>query len=60
MDQGFIAGLGNIYVDEGLFRAGLHPLRSADSLSDNEARSLWRGIRAALRSGIRHNGASID
>ncbi len=60
LDQSFIAGLGNIYVDEGLFRAGLHPLRSADSLTEDETRSLWRGIRAALRSGIRHNGASID
>jgi formamidopyrimidine-DNA glycosylase len=60
MDQRFIAGLGNIYVDEGLFRAGLHPTRNTGSLSGQEIRSLWRGIRAALRSGLRHNGASID
>lgn len=60
MDQSFIAGLGNIYADEGLFRAGLHPMRSTESLTMEEIRSLWRGIRAALRSGLRHNGASID
>jgi formamidopyrimidine-DNA glycosylase len=60
LDQHFIAGLGNIYVDEGLHRAGIHPLRISDSLKDDEIRALWRGIRAALRTGLRHNGASID
>jgi len=60
MDQGFIAGLGNIYVDEGLFRAGLHPMRRTESLNESEVDSLWSGLRAALRSGLRHNGASID
>jgi len=60
LDQTFIAGLGNIYADETLHRARLHPLRRSDRLSDDEARRLWRGIRAALRQGLRHNGASID
>jgi formamidopyrimidine-DNA glycosylase len=60
MDQTFIAGLGNIYVDEGLHRAGLHPLRTTESLAEDEVNALWRGIRAALRAGLRHNGASID
>ena len=60
LDQTFIAGLGNIYTDEALNLAGLHPLRRSDALSPAEVRALWRGIRAALRSGIRHNGASID
>lgn len=60
LDQSFIAGLGNIYVDEALHRAGLHPLRRSDQLNDEEVRRLWRGIRAALRAGLRHNGASID
>ena len=60
MDQRFIAGVGNIYADEGLFRAGLHPLRRTDSLQEEEIRSLWKGMRAALRAGIRHSGASID
>jgi len=60
LDQSVIAGLGNIYTDEALHRSGLHPLRSTDSLSDGEIRSLWRGIRAALRNGLRYDGASID
>lgn len=60
LDQTFIAGLGNIYVDEALHRAGLHPLRRSDSLTPAEVHRLWRGIRSALRAGLRHDGASID
>ena len=60
LDQTFIAGLGNIYTDEALHLARLHPLRRSDSLTPAEVRALWRGIRQALRLGIRHNGASID
>ena len=60
LDQTFLAGLGNIYADEALHRARLHPLRRSDRLTDEEVRRLWRGIRAALRAGLRHNGASID
>ena len=60
LDQTFIAGLGNIYTDEALHRAQLHPLRRSDTLQPQEVRALWRGIRQALQSGIQHNGASID
>jgi len=60
LDQTFLAGVGNIYADEALHRARLHPLRRSDSLRDDEVRRLWRGLRAALRSGLRHNGASLD
>lgn len=60
LDQRFLAGLGNIYVDEALHRARLHPLRRSETLDEEEVRRLWRGIRAALRAGLRHNGASID
>lgn len=60
MDQTVIAGLGNIYTDEALHRAKLHPLRQSDSLHSAEVRDLWEGIRAALQSGLDHNGASID
>jgi formamidopyrimidine-DNA glycosylase len=60
LDQTFVAGLGNIYADEALHRARLHPLRLSRSLTPAEVAALWRGIRAALRQGIRHNGASID
>jgi formamidopyrimidine-DNA glycosylase len=60
LDQAFLAGMGNIYVDEALHRAGLHPLRRSDTLRDDEVHRLWRAIRAALRAGLRHNGASLD
>ncbi len=60
LDQTFIAGIGNIYADEALWRARLHPLRRADSLKREEAAALWRGLRAALKDGIRHEGAAID
>lgn len=60
LDQSFLAGLGNIYADEALHRAGLHPLRRSNSLSKGETEALWRGIRDALYDGVHHNGASID
>ena len=60
LDQSVIAGLGNIYTDEALHRAKLHPLRLSDSLKPDEVDALWKGIREALQSGLHHNGASID
>ena len=60
LDQTFLAGLGNIYTDEALHAARLHPLRCSDSLRPGEVRALWRAIRRVLRSGLRHHGASID
>ena len=60
LDQAAIAGLGNIYADEALHRARLHPLRGSQTLGPLEIRALWKGIRSALRAGLRHNGASID
>jgi formamidopyrimidine-DNA glycosylase len=58
LDQSFIAGVGNIYADEALWRARLHPLRRADTLSDAEVRRLHRAIRGALREGLAGGGAS--
>jgi formamidopyrimidine-DNA glycosylase len=60
LDQTFIAGIGNIYADEVLWRAKLHPLRRASSLSPVEVTALYRAIRAALAEGIRHEGTAID
>lgn len=60
MDQSFIAGVGNIYADEALNIAQLHPKRVSDDLQDHEIKALWHGIRTALKQGIKHNGASID
>lgn len=60
LDQTFLAGLGNIYTDEALHLARLHPLRAANTLRAEEADQLWTAIRAVLEEGIRRNGASID
>jgi formamidopyrimidine-DNA glycosylase len=60
LDQSFIAGIGNIYADEALHIAGLHPLRRSDSLGEDEVHALWHGVREALLAGLKHNGASID
>jgi formamidopyrimidine-DNA glycosylase len=60
LDQSFLAGLGNIYTDESLHMARLHPLSSSDSVSMEEAEILWMSIREVLEEGIRRNGASID
>jgi formamidopyrimidine-DNA glycosylase len=53
LEQDRIAGLGNIQAAESLFRAGLHPTRSASSLRPEEIHRLWKAIRASLRDCIR-------
>jgi formamidopyrimidine-DNA glycosylase len=60
LDQSFLAGLGNIYTDEALHLAGLHPNRLSSRLSRSEVDRLWCAIRTVLQEGIRRNGASID
>lgn len=60
LDQSLLAGVGNIYSDEALFLAGIHPLRPGSSLSLEECDALLAGIREVLSEGIRRNGASID
>lgn len=60
LDQTFIAGLGNIYTDEALHLAGLHPLRLADQVTPAQAERLWQGICTALQAGLDAHGASID
>lgn len=60
MDQHIIAGIGNIYADEALFLARLHPLSTADSLDDDDLRRLYDAIRAVLRDGIAREGASVN
>ena len=59
LDQTFIAGVGNIYADEALWRARLHPLRAADTLTAEEVRRLHRAVRSVLRQGIANRGASF-
>ncbi|MDD5038064.1 MAG: bifunctional DNA-formamidopyrimidine glycosylase/DNA-(apurinic or apyrimidinic site) lyase [Dehalococcoidales bacterium] len=58
-DQSFIAGVGNMYADEALFAAKIHPLRSGASLSQEEIERLHSAIRQVLWSGIKNKGASI-
>lgn len=60
LDQAVIAGLGNIYTDEALHRAGLHPLLASDALDDHAIRRLHGAIRSVLREGIRRNGTTLD
>lgn len=59
LDQRFLAGVGNLYADEALFAAGLHPCRRADSLTEEEIDCLWRAIRWALKEGIEDRGSSF-
>jgi formamidopyrimidine-DNA glycosylase len=60
LDQRRIAGVGNIYADEALFRAGIHPLRPAGRLTAADWARVRDGIEEALSAGIEAKGASID
>ena len=60
LDQRRIAGVGNIYADEALFRAGIHPLRAAGRLTPSQWARLHDTIEEALSAGIEAKGASID
>jgi formamidopyrimidine-DNA glycosylase len=60
LDQTFLAGLGNIYVDESLHRAGLHPLTSSERVASGQAAELWRAIRSVLEEAIEREGSSFD
>jgi formamidopyrimidine-DNA glycosylase len=60
LDQAFVAGIGNIYADEALWRARLHPLRRATSLRPASEARLYRAVRSVLAEAIERRGASID
>jgi len=59
-DQGIIAGIGNMYADEALFAAGIHPLKRSNSLSSKEVYTLFRCIQRTLQAAIQSQGASVD
>ena len=59
LDQRTVAGLGNIYVDEALWRAQVHPLRQAGTLELDELTRLTRSIKDALKAGVKRQGASL-
>ncbi|MGD6833321.1 DNA-formamidopyrimidine glycosylase [Sutcliffiella halmapala] len=59
LDQTVVVGLGNIYVDEALFRAGIHPERFANSLSDQELETLQKEIVLTLQEAVDKGGSTI-
>jgi formamidopyrimidine-DNA glycosylase len=60
LNQSTVAGIGNMYADEALFAARIHPLRKADDLSPQEVQTLHHCIRRVLRAAISSKGASVD
>ncbi|MGI8476260.1 MAG: DNA-formamidopyrimidine glycosylase [Thermomicrobiales bacterium] len=60
LDQKTVAGIGNIYADEALFLASIHPRRPANALTPAEQKRLHRAIRQVLRDGIAHRGTSFS
>jgi formamidopyrimidine-DNA glycosylase len=60
LDQSFIAGVGNIYADESLWRSRLHPLRTAGTLHPADERRLYEAIRGVLSEAVERRGSSID
>jgi formamidopyrimidine-DNA glycosylase len=60
IDQRVVAGIGNMYADEALFAAGIHPLKKADALSPEEVQTLYQSIRRVLGAAIGSKGASVD
>jgi len=60
LDQSLIAGVGNIYADELLFRAGIHPARRINSLSDDDWQNLYKATQAVLSEAIKHCGTTFD
>lgn len=60
LDQTFIAGVGNIYADEALHRAKIHPERKSNSLNNAEIKRLYETVRATLSMGIEQEGASVN
>ncbi len=60
LDQSFLAGLGNIYTDEALFEARIHPTRPAGSLPESKVNELHRAIREVLERGIQNRGTTFS
>ena len=59
LDQALIAGIGNIYADEALWKTAIHPQRISSSLSSQERKTLYRAIRYVLRIGVQNRGTSL-
>ncbi len=59
LDQRTVAGVGNIYADEALWRAKVHPLTPANELTPDEVKAVHKGIRASLQAGVRRQGSTL-
>jgi formamidopyrimidine-DNA glycosylase len=59
LDQRTVAGVGNIYADEALWRAKVHPLTPANELSPDEVKAVHKGVRESLRAGVRRQGSTL-
>ncbi len=59
LDQSVVAGVGNIYADESLFLAGIHPTRAGNSLTSAEIEKLYHAIQKVLANAIDHHGSSL-
>jgi formamidopyrimidine-DNA glycosylase len=60
LNQRFVAGVGNIYADEALFAARIHPERKADTLTAEEIEALYHAIRLVLQQGIENSGTTLS
>ena len=60
LNQKRIAGVGNVYVQDPLFKASIHPLRPINTLSEDEVASLWQALREILQESIDHGGSKWD
>lgn len=60
LDQSRVAGIGNVYVQDPLWKARIHPLRPIDSLTDQEIESLWRALRETLQESIDQGGFAYE
>jgi formamidopyrimidine-DNA glycosylase len=59
LDQRTVAGVGNIYADEALWRAKVHPLTPANELTADEVKAVYRAVRESLRAGVRRQGSTL-
>jgi len=59
LDQRTVAGVGNIYADEALWRAQVHPLTPADELTPDDVKAVHKGVRESLRAGVRRQGSTL-
>jgi formamidopyrimidine-DNA glycosylase len=60
LNQDFLAGVGNIYADESLWRARIHPLRDAHTVAPGDARRLHKALRDVLAEAVERRGSSVD